>query len=75
MLLPGGATHEQSTQGSVLLLLNPARDFGTEAGRGRMPPGTDQSAGEAGTAAGTANHGCPESDGRRTLHGQLYLWI
>lgn len=40
-----------------------------------MPPGTDQSAGEAGTAAGTANHGYPESDGRRTLHGQLYLWI
>ena len=33
-----------------------------------MPPDTDQSAGEAGTAAGTANHGCPESDGRGALH-------
>lgn len=40
-----------------------------------MSLGTDQSAGEAGTAAGAANHGCPESDGGGTLHRQLYLWI
>lgn len=36
-----------------------------------MPPGTHSSAGEAGTAAGTTNHGCPEFDGRGTLHRQL----
>ena len=75
MLLPGGATHEQSAQESVRLLLYPARVFGAEAGSGRMPPGTDQSTGKAGAAAGTVNHGCPESDGRKTLHRQLYLWI
>ena len=75
MLLPGGAIHDNTTQGPVRLILYPSRVFGAEAGSSRMPPGTDQSAGEAGTAAGTANHGCSESDGRRTLHGQLYLWI
>ena len=32
MLLPGGATHEQSAQESVRLLLYPARVFGAEAG-------------------------------------------
>ena len=37
-----------------------------------MPPDTDQSAGEARTAAGTANHGCPESDGRGALHTTTY---
>ncbi len=75
VLLPGGATLENTTQGPVRLLLYPTRVFRAEAGSGRMPPDTDQSTGEAGTAAGTANYGCTESDGGGTLHRQLYLWI
>ena len=40
-----------------------------EAGRGRMPSGTDQSGGKAGTAAGTTNHVYPESNDIGTLCG------
>lgn len=73
--LPGGATHEQTTQRPVRLLLYLTGTFGTEAGSRRMPPSPRRCAGETRAAVGAADYRCQRSHCGGYLHRQFHLWI